>query len=258
MDSPLVWEVPLDAPPELVNIGRNAHGYEPSDRFRLRDLWSLHLYGYHAVQRLDGREVTIRPGTVGITPPGVLMETRYQGISVHLYAHFKLADGPTRTVPAVQDLGERHDGVYERLYDGVGQFSRQPHRVEARLWDVLWEVASLSGGIDRTDAAGHHAVRLACDAIERHLSEPLAVTELAAHARVSPGYLARLFKAEFGESVVAYVRNRRLERAAYLLQRSSLPIKEIAVAVGLPDLQHFNKAMRARYGASPREWRARG
>lgn len=262
MQDTLVWEVPLESPPEIVNIGRNAHGYEPSDRYRLKDLWSLHLYGYHAALRLDGHEFAVRPGTIGINPPGTLMETRYTGISVHLFAHFKLPPategGATRRVPALQDLGERHDATYARFYECVGLFSREPRRVQARVWDLLWEVATLSPRAAAHDAPGHAAVRLARDVIERHLSEPISVTEIAAYARVSPSYLARLFKEEFGDTVVGYIRRRRLLRANYLLQRSTLPIKEIAISVGIADLQHFNKAMRAEYGMGPREWRRSG
>lgn len=258
MESPLSWEVPLDSPPEVVNVGRNAHGYVPADRYRLRDLWSLHLYGYHAMLRLNGQEVEIRPGSIGITPPGTLMEYRYEGTSVHVYAHFKLSPGPTRSVAAIQDLGALHDDVYARFYACVGMFARERRRVEARLWDVLWDVASLSAKAESSSGASHQAVRIACDAIDRRLAEPLAVAEIAALARVSTSYLARLFKEELGDSVVGYIRNRRLDRASYLLQRSSLPIKEVAVSVGIPDLQHFNKAIRTRFGVSPREWRARG
>ncbi|RYG42948.1 AraC family transcriptional regulator [bacterium] len=257
METSLAWDVPLDKPPEIVNIGRNAHGYVASDRYRLKDLWSLHLYGYHGRLRLDGREFAIEPGMVGITPPGTLMEYRYVGLSVHLYAHFHLGAGPSQRVEALQRLGPRHDSIYARFYEGVGRFATEPRRVEARLWDLLWEVALLSRPDLPPEDELHPAVRLAMTTIERHLAEPLSVAEIAARANVSPSYLSRLFREAFGETVVATIRHRRLERAAYLLGRSSLPIKEIAIAVGLPDLQHFNKAMRTRYGASPREWRAR-
>lgn len=258
MPCPLVWDVPLDAPPDLVMIDRNVHGYQAVDRFRLRDLWSLHLYGYDATLLLDGVELAIRPGTIALTPPGVLSEYRYRGLSAHIYAHFRLPPGPGQSVDALQDLGDHHEEILRRLEGGVALFSRQPKRVEARLWDVLWDVASLSRGADRSGAPSHRAVRFVCDAVERHLGEPLSVENLAQAVDISPSYLARLFQKEFGESVVGYIRRRRLERADYLLQHSRMTIKEIALVVGIPDLQHFNKAVRAQFGMSPRARRALG
>jgi len=40
-------------------------------------------------------------------------------------------------------------------------------------------------------------------------------------------------------------------------ERGILPIKEIAIRVGLPDPQHFNKIVRRQLGASPSELRRR-
>ncbi|RYG37426.1 AraC family transcriptional regulator [bacterium] len=253
----LTWEVPLDSAPEVVAIGRNAHGFTPSDRYRLPDLWTFHLYDYEAKLLLDGKPLAIHPRHVGLVPPGTTMEYHYFGISVHVYAHLRLKPGPTRRMAALQDLGDAYDPLYARIYEAIGWLAREPGRVNARLWDALWEVASHTA--DPTPGMElHRAVRHVSDLIERNLGESLTVGELAQLADVSPNYLARLFQEAYGESVVGYLRRRRMERASHLLQRSTLPIKAIATTVGMPDLQHFNKAIRAEFGVGPREWRNRG
>jgi transcriptional regulator GlxA family with amidase domain len=56
--------------------------------------------------------------------------------------------------------------------------------------------------------------------------------------------------------VVGYIRRLRTERARHLLVNSTLPVKAVAVQVGLPDLQQFNKVIRRELGRSPREVRA--
>ena len=255
MKPPLAWDVPLESPPEVVAIGRNAHGFaEPSDQYRLPDLWSLHLYGYRGALRLDGQPVEIRPGSVGLTPPDTLMEYRYVGLSVHLYVHFRLSPGPTRRVAAIQDVGGAYETMHDRLYEAVGLFAQDPRRTVARVWDVLWEVASLTGE-SPVGGTAHSAVRRVHEIIERHLDEPLTVAELARAVDVSPSYLVRLFRTAYRESVVGHIRRRRMERADHLLRHSTLPIKAIAASVGLPDLQHFNKAVRTTFGVSPRERR---
>lgn len=236
-------------------MGRNAHGFEPMDRYCLPDLWSLHLYGYEASLRVDELELQIRPGYLGLTPPGRTMETRYTGISVHIYVHFRVHEAlQVRRAPAMQDLGGGYEAVYQRLYAVSGSLADSPERVNARVWDLLWDVTSSSDSVD--DRSGLHlAVQKAVEIISRELSEPLTVEGLAAEVGVSEGYLSRLFQASFGESTAQYLRRQRIERAEHLLRRSTLPIKMIAHSVGIPDLQHFNKAVRARCGVSPRQLR---
>ena len=56
-----------------------------------------------------------------------------------------------------------------------------------------------------------------------------------------------------------WVRERRLARAAELLAAPAtalVPIAEVGAMVGLPDPATFARAFRARYGDSPRAWRA--
>lgn len=251
------WEMPLGNPPQVVAMGRNAHGFEPEDSYRLPDLWSVHLFGYDAILRLGDQQFTIRPGSLGITPPGVTMATRYYGISVHLYAHFKMPDGKGQLVPAVCDAGDRYESLYADLYDAVRQFPREPDYASAVVWGILWKSRRLAGLESSSELDRHGAVQKATDMIEQNLSGRLLVSELAEHAQVSSSYLARLFQDAYGESVVSFIRRRRMERASDLLRHSTLPVKLVASAAGFPDLQQFNKVVRGHFGMSPRAWRDR-
>jgi transcriptional regulator GlxA family with amidase domain len=71
-------------------------------------------------------------------------------------------------------------------------------------------------------------------------------------AGVSHNHLTRLFHAETGQTVIAYIRQRRLTRARHLLVSSTLSIPAVAASVGIPDLQAFNKACRRELGGPPR------
>lgn len=254
MSSP-TWQIPLAQPPQVVAIGPNVHGFVPVDRFCL-DIWSLHLYGYHARLLLDGREVAIRPGTLGITPPGVRMEFHYFGVSPHIYAHFRLAEGTPRAVAAITEVGDLYPSLHQDLYDAAGRFSSEPLLASARVWNVLWNAVTLLGHEPSGRRTRHRAVRLSSMAIEQSLHGRISVAELAERVDVTPGYLARLFQEAYGESIVGYVRRRRMERASDLLLHSNLPIKLVASAVGFSDLQQFNKAIRSYFGMGPRALRA--
>ncbi|WP_420715734.1 helix-turn-helix transcriptional regulator [Streptomyces sp. SBT349] len=90
------------------------------------------------------------------------------------------------------------------------------------------------------------------------LAAPLPAPGVARAAGVSHNHLTRLFRAETGDTVVAHIRRRRMERAGHLLRETTLPVRSVAASVGIGDLQAFNKICRRELGASPRAVRASG
>jgi AraC-like DNA-binding protein len=240
----------LDVPPRVAEIGIGVHGTASAhDVFLLPDLWQLHLYRYTARLTVADTTHTIRPGSVSLVPPGTLVRYDYQGRSEHLYAHLRLPGdgGEPIAVPAVQDSGAHAAALTSRLLAALAAWPRTPARTVAEVWSVLWRVAQLPPTAGRGGA-----VATAVAHIESHLAEPLTVPRVARAAGVSHNHLTRLFRAETGDTVVAYIRRRRMERAAHLLRETTLPIPSVAASVGIADLQAFNKVCRRELGASPR------
>ncbi|MFJ3583000.1 helix-turn-helix domain-containing protein [Streptomyces sp. NPDC090127] len=263
--------VRLDEPPRVLSLGVGVHGTtSPVDVFRLPDLWQLHLYRYTAELVVDGVLHVIRPGYVTLVPPGAEVRYRYRGRSEHLYAHLGLpgAQAPTAlpatlpptppvTLPVVQDTGALTPVLSELLLRAIAVAPRIPRRADAHVWTALWELARLAEP-DGRESGPHASFAAAVAYIESHLAERLLVPEVARAAGVSHNHLLRLFRAETGTTVVAYLRQRRMERARHLLRESTLSIPAVAAAVGIDDLQAFNKACRRELGASPRAVRAGG
>jgi AraC family transcriptional regulator len=255
-------DLPLSRPPEIANAGIGVHGIGTRrDVFRLPEFWQLHLYRYSAEYFVDGVEYAIRPGSVSLVPPATTVEYRYHGRSDHLYVHFRADQDPEergaarRAVPVVQDAGPALPLIDELLYRAATSYAAEPRRAEAQLWTALWRIAELS---DARDAdRGDPVVQAALEQIEKSLAEPLKVADLARRLGVSHNHLTRLFRTHTGETVVGHIQSRRMHRAHHLLMASTLPISTIAAAVGIPDLQAFNKACRRAFGASPRALRDR-
>ncbi|MCX4513988.1 helix-turn-helix transcriptional regulator [Streptomyces sp. NBC_01619] len=260
------WTVPgravavrLDEPPKVAALGVGVHGTASDvDVFRLPGLWQLHLYRYTAELTVDGAVHTIRPGHVGLVPPGAVVRYRYRGRSEHLYVHLDLpGTGEVREVPVLQDAGALTPVLSELLQGAIAIAPRSPRRADAEVWGALWRVAELAEPV--VGAPRPHASAAAAIAyIESNLAGRLTVTDVARAARVSHNHLIRLLRAETGGTVVGYIRRRRMERARHLLCESTLSIPAIAAAVGVADLQAFNKACRRELGASPRAIRAGG
>lgn len=98
----------------------------------------------------------------------------------------------------------------------------------------------------------------AMDYLSGHLAEPLDIAGAAQAARCSPYHFHRLFTALVGETVGAFVRRLRLERAMGLLVGSPrMSVTDIAFACGFSSSQNFAKAFRAAYGLTPSQARRR-
>ncbi|GIH09175.1 hypothetical protein Rhe02_72420 [Rhizocola hellebori] len=243
--------VRLHRPPRVANAGAALHGTTGlHDTFLLPDLWQLHLYAYSGELTLGGLHHPIRPGHISLVPPGETVSFRYLGRSEHLFVHLRLDPaGGAQTVPVMQDAGEQAEPLAELLRRAVAAAPSRPEQAAAEVWAALWRIAQLP----RPSPGGRHlAVVRAMDFIEARLAEPVTVPQIARHADVSHNQLTRLFRADTGSTVVAYLRRRRLARAEHLLRRTTLPIPAIAASVGIPDLQAFNKSCRRELGASPR------
>ncbi|MEU6307396.1 GlxA family transcriptional regulator [Streptomyces chartreusis] len=106
--------------------------------------------------------------------------------------------------------------------------------------------------VPESGAAGTAATR--AWALER-LDEPLTLTDLAAHARMSLRTFARRFNDEVGLSPGRWLIQQRVGRARHLLESSDLPIDRIAAEVGFATGASLRQHLHAAIGVSPQAYR---
>lgn len=97
--------------------------------------------------------------------------------------------------------------------------------------------------------------RAACDFIEAHLTEDIALADLAGVARLSPAHFCRAFKRSFGVPPHRYQLQRRIERAKSLLADQDRSVLEVALACGFNFRSNFSQIFRKGTGVTPREFR---
>jgi AraC family transcriptional regulator len=97
--------------------------------------------------------------------------------------------------------------------------------------------------------------RAACDFIEAHLTEDIALADLAGLARLSPAHFCRAFKRSFGVPPHRYQLQRRIERAKSLLADQDRSVLEVALACGFNFPSNFSQIFRKGTGVTPREFR---
>ena len=102
-----------------------------------------------------------------------------------------------------------------------------------------------------------HRVRATIDTMEQRFGQPLAIRELAAAVGVSPSRLAHLFVRDTGVSPTRFLRSLRMQRAAALLERTNLAVKDVMQEVGCADPSHFSRDFRSHHGVPPTQYRHR-
>ncbi|MFF9623428.1 GlxA family transcriptional regulator [Streptomyces griseosporeus] len=106
--------------------------------------------------------------------------------------------------------------------------------------------------VPESGAAGTAATR--AWALER-LDEPLALADLAGHARMSLRTFARRFHDEVGISPGRWLIQQRVARARHLLESSDLSVDQIAGAVGFATGASLRQHLHAAIGVSPQAYR---
>lgn len=93
--------------------------------------------------------------------------------------------------------------------------------------------------------------------IETHFGEDITLANVAKAAGLSKFHLVRAFRAYAGQSVMGYVRARRLSEAAKRLVNDRGGILDVALAAGYNSHAAFTRAFRAQFGITPDQLRQR-
>lgn len=92
----------------------------------------------------------------------------------------------------------------------------------------------------------------AIDFIIQNLDRPLKLEDVARTAAFSPFHFHRVFKALTGETLQAFVKRLRLERALGMLSHGpERSLTEIALACGFSSSSDFSRSFKQRYGVPP-------
>jgi AraC family transcriptional regulator len=89
------------------------------------------------------------------------------------------------------------------------------------------------------------------------LDRELTIQEMAEVAQMSPSHFLRTFKLLFQTTPYKYLRQKRMERAGYMLRNYDISVTEVCHSVGFRSLSNFSWEFRKWYGVSPRGYRLR-
>jgi AraC family transcriptional regulator, regulatory protein of adaptative response / DNA-3-methyladenine glycosylase II len=98
-------------------------------------------------------------------------------------------------------------------------------------------------------------VRRALQLLDEGALDVGSIEQLANHVGLGVRHLNRLFLRHVGALPLAIAQMRRLNHATKLLNDTTLPMTQIALAVGFRSVRRFNETFKMTYGRSPRQIR---
>ena len=176
-------------------------------------------------------------------------------------------------------LGRLSDGA---LYAGRGQLGRHDVLVALRLWrdaaarmpaadigqlrplllHLIGVQRDLAARVPRCPGRSRTRKRLVFGRLQRarlyleaNSDRIVRISELAELTSFSSWYFSKTFLSLYDESPQAAAARLRIERAAELLESTSMMIGEVAAACGFDNCCSFARAFRARFGVSASSYR---
>ena len=139
--------------------------------------------------------------------------------------------------------------------DLAAQIKSQPHisQLKPKMEQIL--LIYMEQLKKQQEKKEEYVVKKAQEYMEKHCSEQLLLSDIAAQFHLHPNYFSSLFKKQLDMTVRDYILQLRMTKAKELMKDSSLKLLDIALAVGYEDAAHFNRAFKNVTGVSPSVYR---
>ena len=162
-----------------------------------------------------------------------------------------LAHEDVRFATRIRDasLTEEYNKIAEAFYSTDGY--RAP-AIKGAVLSFMVHLLRKYGTVGGTRAPRENeGVRTAIRHIRTHYAEPLEVDALASLAGFSKFHFLREFKRVTGQTVVTYINNLRVERAARMLDAGNTTVAAVAAACGFASHSYFSKTFLRLRGVHP-------
>lgn len=255
--------------------------------------WRNYLHGHSFVEvcyafagqgvfRIHDADQRVRAGDVFVARPGEAHEIRsepHDALGICFWAH-TLERAPNSaedgapidrlvetflTAPiALRPCAAALPRTLDLLSDEVGRrspgYGRAVEGLAAKLViESFRAVSDLPPAVEPDDRPGPGPADVVVGTIVRYLEDnyrrPISVRDVAAQVHLSERHTRRLFRRVIGVSLMDYLTAHRLRVATRLLLAGDLPIKEVAVQCGYPDVQYFSTLFHRHVGTPPGRFR---
>lgn len=215
---------------------------------------------------IDGVPLQAGANTVTLLFPGheERFEFAKEGETQHTWVHIDLPDLPrpikerlkrlAQTLPLSSAMHELMRQLLAPRYFSLSTDDEILRTLAAQmLWRYIGEGEQSSAKRRRPDQLS--IVERAQRYATLHLNEPLTLDQLAQAAAITPTHLIRLFRAEVGQTPLAYVWQQRVKMGIELLAQTGLTLEEVAQRCGFKNSYHFSRRVKATTQLTPMQVR---
>ncbi len=157
---------------------------------------------------------------------------------------------------AAEDGGAAIVKIDEITQESIQKFDRartpsETAIVQKDMLIALTQAVSDARSLDKYSPV----IRKVLEYVNANYTTTILIHHLSKKCKISPEYLARLFKKELGSTPTEYITALRTKKAAELLKNSNLSVTDIAEYVGYSDSNYFVKVFKKHYGLTPSAFR---
>lgn len=156
------------------------------------------------------------------------------------------------------ECGLTYEKAYHLADEYLGKIENEPHspvglqRLIGQIYEDFYEHIQSHRQKSKTYS---HETGLCLDYVQNHVTERIALKDLACLTGYAPYYLSRKFKEETGTTLREYARVQKIKYAATLLVTTKDSVADIAEKVGLSSRSHFTQDFHDIMGMSPAAYR---
>ena len=121
---------------------------------------------------------------------------------------------------------------------------------------AIFDYAQRMKNISKAKVMNIHCIK-AMEYISDNLHRSMTVKDVAAQLGLDRTYLGKLFRSETGQTVTAYIRNKKLRTAENMLLYSDFSCLEISEYLGYASQSYFIKVFREKHKMTPLEYKRR-
>ena len=237
---------------EQLTISEEAFGFIESGRL-------------HAIRSEDGyieQAVLFEPSLLSVSTVDASKKTIIDPL---LHSRVSFPKLLTASDPGFSEISEEFDRI-RKVFSAADDCEGDQYRVsspsgqlhtKAALLNtlaVLYENKLLTPSVESNDLRGE-ALKSVILYIDQNYSHSIYLTSLAKIMNMSEEYFCRFFKKAMGKTPITYVNDVRMRHAALLLEKSDLPVTQIALDCGCVNMGHFISEFRKRLSCTPLEYR---
>lgn len=130
-------------------------------------------------------------------------------------------------------------------------------QIKGLLLCLLSALVAQSDGLPPSENADTRRLKTVLQYVTAHFADNLPVAEVAVICQCSPSHFMRWFKQMTGQRFTEYLNIYRLNAAAEALRTTDDTVLTVAERCGFKNLSYFNRAFKASFGLTPREYRLR-